>query len=114
VLNEIKKLLKPGGILAFSTPSFSGVSGTFSLRSFLLYSPADHFTVRSPKMCKRSLSLAGFKVIKIVSCGHHPERFPLFGKFVKSKKSPLYWMLLGISRIFYLGDTFEVYARSEK
>jgi 2-polyprenyl-3-methyl-5-hydroxy-6-metoxy-1,4-benzoquinol methylase len=111
VLAEIKKILKPGGILAFSTPSFSGISGRKSLRGFLEKSPADHFTIWSPKTCKKALSLAGFKVRKIVISGHHPERFPLLGKFAKSEKSPLYWPLLAISRVFRLGDTFEVYAK---
>jgi len=112
VLAEINKLLKPGGILAFSTPSFSGISGRKSLRKFLENSPADHFTIWSPKMCKKALALAGFKVKKIVISGCHPERFPLLGKFAKSKKSPLYWLFLVISKIFSLGDTFEVYAKN--
>jgi 2-polyprenyl-3-methyl-5-hydroxy-6-metoxy-1,4-benzoquinol methylase len=111
VLAEIKKLLKPGGILAFSTPSFSGVSGRKSLRKFLENSPADHFTIWSPKTCKKALALAGFKVKKIVMSGCHPERFPFLGKFANSKKSPLYGLFFAISKILRLGDTFEVYAR---
>jgi hypothetical protein len=109
-LAEINKILKPGSILAFSTPSFSGVSGRSSLKRFLEKSPADHYTIWSPKMCRKALSLAGFKVKKIVISGHHPERFPISGKLAKSKKSPLYWILLAVSKIFSLGDTFEVYA----
>ncbi|MDR2942518.1 MAG: class I SAM-dependent methyltransferase [Treponema sp.] len=110
VLAEIKKLLKPGGILAFSTPSFSGVSGRKSLRKFLENSPADHYTVWSPKMCKKALAFSGFKLKKTVISGHHPERFPFLGKFAKSKKSPLHWLLLAAGKVFGLGDTFEVYA----
>jgi len=110
-LAEVKKILKPGCLLAFSTPSFSGVSGRSSLRRFLSASPADHFTIWSPAMCKKALALYGFRVKKTVSIGHHPERFPLLGKFAKSKKSPLYGSLLAISRLFKLGDTFEVYAQ---
>jgi len=111
VLAEIKKLLKPKGILAFSTPSFSGVSGRKSLRNFLEKSPADHFTIWSPEMCKKALALAGFKIKKTMISGCHPERFPLLGKFAKNKKSPLYQPLLAVSKIFGLGDTFEVYAK---
>ena len=114
VLTEIKRILKPGGILAFSTPSFSGISGKKSLYNFLSASPADHYTVWSPKMCKKALALAGFKVKKTVSAGHHPERFPLLGKFANTKKSPVYRLLLAISKIFNLGDTFEVYAQVNK
>jgi len=111
VLAEIKKLLKPGGILAFSTPSFSGISGRKSLSNFLQNSPADHFTIWSPKMCKKALALAGFKVKKIVMSGCHPERFPLLGKFANSKESAVYRLLMAVSKIFGLGDTFEVYAK---
>jgi len=110
VLAEVKKLLKPGGILAFSTPSFSGVSGRKSLHKFLENSPPDHFTIWSPKTCKKALTLSGFKVKKTVISGHHPERFPLLGKFAKNAKSPLYSLLMAISKIFSLGDTFEVYS----
>ena len=112
VLTEIRKLLKQGGILAFSTPSYSGISGHSSPGSFFSKSPADHWTIWSPKMCKKALAFAGFKVKKITISGHHPERFPLFGKFAKSKKSPLHWLLLAISKILGLGDTFEVYAEN--
>jgi len=111
VLAEIKKLLKPGGILAFSTPSFSGVSGRKSLRDFLKNSPADHFTIWSPKMCKRALCIAGFKVKKIVITGCHPERFPYLGKYAQDKESRLYKLLMTASKILRLGDTFEVYAK---
>jgi 2-polyprenyl-3-methyl-5-hydroxy-6-metoxy-1,4-benzoquinol methylase/spore coat polysaccharide biosynthesis predicted glycosyltransferase SpsG len=113
VLKEIKKLLRPGGILAFSTPSYSGVSGRVNLGKFLSASPADHWTVWSPSMCKRALSLAGFKVKKIIITGLHPERFPLLGKFANNKKSFIHWLLLKISKIFSLGDTFEVYAQTK-
>ena len=111
VLAEIQKLLKPGGVLAFATPSHCGISGRASLKAFLERSPADHWTIWSPAACKRILAMQGFKVQKIVNCGHHPERFPLLGKFARSRKSPLYRLLWAISILFRLGDTFEVYAR---
>ena len=112
-LAEIRKLLKPGGVLAFATPSFSGISGRVSLRNFLQRSPADHWTIWSPAACKKALKAAGFTVHKIVITGHHPERFPLLGKYAQSSKSPLYRLLLALSTIFALGDTFEVYAVSD-
>jgi len=109
-LAAIKKLLKPGGILAFSTPSFSGVSGRRSLSRFLENSPADHWTVWSPLACKKALKQAGFVVKKIACTGHHPERFPVLGRFARAAQSPLYGILAAVSRVFMLGDTFEVYA----
>jgi len=114
VFKEVKKLLKPNGILAFSTPSFSGISARANMNNFLSSSPSDHRTVWSPGMCKKALSLAGFKVKKIEITGHHPERFPLFGKSAKNKNSFIYHILFTISKLFKLGDTFEVYAQAEK
>jgi len=114
ILTEVHGLLKSGGALAFSTPSFSGISGRKSLASFLKSSPPDHFTVWSPKICAWILRRYGFRLRKIVVTGHHPERFPLFGRFANpAKKGPLYRFLLFISRLFRLGDTFEVYAVKE-
>ncbi|MCL2184856.1 MAG: methyltransferase domain-containing protein [Treponema sp.] len=110
IFEEIKKLLKPNGILAFSTPSFSGISARSNMNNFLSASPPDHRTVWSPGMCKKALSAAGFKVKKIVITGHHPERFPLFGKLAKNKNGFVYHILFTISKLFKLGDTFEVYA----
>jgi hypothetical protein len=95
-------------VLAFATPSFSGVSGRTSLARFLERSPQDHWTVWSPSTCKRAMKTAGFTVKKNIVCGHHPERFPLVGKLVREKKGPLYGLLLAVSKIFALGDTFEV------
>jgi 2-polyprenyl-3-methyl-5-hydroxy-6-metoxy-1,4-benzoquinol methylase len=108
-LAEIRKLLKPGGVLAFATPSFTGTSGLSSLKRFLENSPQDHWTVWSPAVCGKALRKAGFIVKKIVSSGHHPERFPFFGKFAHNKKSLLYSLLMAVSIIFALGDTIEVY-----
>ncbi|MDR1286065.1 MAG: methyltransferase domain-containing protein [Treponema sp.] len=108
-LGEIRRILKTGGVLAFSTPSVSGVSGLKSAGKFLAASPADHRTVWNPRTCKKLMKTAGFTVKKIVITGHHPERFPLAGRFAAGK-GPLRFPLLFTSRIFGLGDTFEVYA----
>jgi len=109
-LAEIRKLLKPGGVLAFATPSFTGISGRSSLKRFLEHGPQDHRTVWSPAVCRKALVKAGFKVKKIVSTGHHPGRFPFLGKFARDAKSPLYGPLLAASKFFSLGDTVEVFA----
>ena len=110
-LREIHRILRDGGILAFSTPSFSGISGRKNLRSFLKASPPDHWSILSPRVCKKVLKRHGFSVLKIAVTGHHPERFPFFGRFLSpGKKCLLYRLLLVISSIFRLGDTCEVYA----
>jgi 2-polyprenyl-3-methyl-5-hydroxy-6-metoxy-1,4-benzoquinol methylase len=109
-LRKIHDLLRPGGVLAFSTPSASGVSGCFARRSFLEHSPADHYTIWNPRTIKRTLRCAGFMVKRIVITGHHAERFPGLGKHAPAHPL-LCKALLFASRLFRLGDTFEVYAQ---
>jgi SAM-dependent methyltransferase len=108
-LDAIRRILKPGGVLAFSTPSLLGVSGRRSLKGFLEKSPPDHFTLWDPRRCGELLRRKGFILKKIVVSGHHPERFPLAGPLASGGKG-LYRPLLALSRLFRLGDTFEVYA----
>jgi 2-polyprenyl-3-methyl-5-hydroxy-6-metoxy-1,4-benzoquinol methylase len=111
-LKEINRLLAVGGALAFSTPSFSGISGRKSMAAFLKNSPQDHFTVWSPALCGRLLARHGFRVKKIRITGHHPERFPLGSRL---KRGGFLWKLLLLaSRLFKLGDTFECYAIKER
>ncbi|MDR3334979.1 MAG: methyltransferase domain-containing protein [Treponema sp.] len=110
VLSAIGKLLKPGGVLAFSTPSLSGISGRVSRIRFLDKSPADHWTIWEPRQVRSILARFGFRLKKIIVTGHHPERFPLIGTFLSGKQGPLYRFFLHLSQLFRLGDTFEVYA----
>ena len=113
-LDEVYRLLSEDGVLAFSTPSYSGISGKKSLGAFLKNSPADHWTVWNPASARRVLRLHGFRLKKIVVSGHHPERFPLVGPRLGGKKGGLYHIFLAISRLFRLGDTFEAYAVKAK
>lgn len=108
-LELANRLLADGGVLAFSTPSFGGVSRRKSLSGFLEKSPGDHRTIWDPRNCAAILARFSFKVKKIVITGHHPERFPFAGRFLR-KGGVMYRFFLGISRLFGLGDTFEVYA----
>jgi 2-polyprenyl-3-methyl-5-hydroxy-6-metoxy-1,4-benzoquinol methylase len=113
VLAEIRRILKRGGVLAFSTPSFNGISKRKSRIGFLENSPADHYTIWTPSSVRSILARFGFSVKKIVITGHHPERFPIFGRFLSKKSGGLYTLLLFISKWLGLGDTFEVYAEKE-
>ncbi|UTC61250.1 methyltransferase domain-containing protein [Treponema sp. OMZ 787] len=111
VLKKVNDLLMPGGIFAFSTPNLSGVTGTFSPYKFFAESPADHYSIWDAKTVRDQLGMYGFKVLKIVSTGHHPERF----KWCKNlKKNGLLWrIVLSISKMFKLGDSMEVYAMKQ-
>ncbi len=108
VFERIRKLLIPGGILAFSTPSERGISALARPSSFWERSPSDHWTVWNPRRARKQLAAKGFRVVSVVSTGHHPERFPFMEK---AKPGGIPWRLcLWMSRVFSLGDTFEVYA----
>lgn len=111
VLKGVSKILRKGGIFAFSTPSAQGVSGRFNTQSFFQNSPADHYTIWEPSTCANILKRYGFKVQKIVSTGHHPERFP---KMNGKKSGVMFKVYSAASRFFSLGDTFEVYCVKEK
>ncbi len=110
VLEKVSLILKLNGIFAFSTPSASGVSAKKNRENFFTNSPADHYTLFELKRVNSLLAEYGFKVIKILSTGHHPERFPK----VSNKKSLRYRLASFESHIFKLGDTFEVYCKKIK
>lgn len=107
VLKRIHTLINSGGILAVSTPNGRGVSGTLNRKHFLNISPDDHYTIWDRKSARKILTNAGFNQIRFVTTGYHPERIPVKLPFRKIlNKSILLW----ISKMFRLGDTFEIYA----
>ncbi len=104
VLSSVSSLVKKGGIFAFSTPNALGVSGRYNKQKFYENSPQDHYSIWEIKTAKSILKRYGFKVVKIVSTGIHPERFPgKKGEHTRAAKT--------VSKIFCLGDTFEIYCR---
>ena len=111
VLESALALVKDGGIFAFSTPSAEGVSALMNTDDFYAQSPADHYTLWEPSKAKHILKRFGFTVEKIISTGHHPERFPQVKKHGWQKNSLMYSLYAFRSRISRLGDTFEVYCR---
>ena len=108
VLQKVSELLVGGGIFAFSTPALSGVTGRWNRRLFFAQSPTDHYTIWDRRQAKKQLAQYGFTVKKIVSIGHHPERFPHAAKL---KRGGIRWnILMLISKLFKLGDSMEIYA----
>lgn len=101
VLKRVASLLKSGGVFAFSTPNGMGVSASFNRRAFFSNSPCDHYSIFNKRSVQKVLDHYGFKVKKFISTGHHPKRFPIRAPKV---------LLKFISKFFFLGDTFEVYA----
>ncbi len=111
VLKAVSKLVKKGGVFAFSTPSASGVSGKYNTKEFFTQSPGDHYTLWEPSRAQSILKKYGFTVSKIVSTGIHPERFPSAKKHGWKKNSLPFNVLGAASHVLKLGDTFEVYCR---
>ena len=60
---------------------------------------------------KSILKKYGFEVVKVVSTGHHPERFPCIKNSQKEvSKDSLKWKFVEkYSKLFNLGDTVEFY-----
>ena len=107
VLKAVSSLVKKGGVFAFSTPSASGVSARYNSGKFFEQSPSDHYTLWEPARAGTILKKYGFSVKKIVSTGIHPERFP------SDKQKYSASTLTFASKLFKLGDTFEIYCRKE-
>ena len=111
VLRKTSSIVRKNGIFAFSTPSGEGVSAKSDKDNFFEISPSDHYTVWEPSRCGSILKKYGFKIEKIVSTGHHPERFPSIKKS-GAKPGSLQWkMIENISHINKLGDTVEIYCK---
>ena len=111
VLRKVSALVKKGGIFAFSTPSGEGISAISDKDHFYQISPTDHYTIWEPSRADSILQQFGFKIERIVSTGHHPERFPYIKK-TGAKPGSLRWNLIDAkSHAKKLGDTVEIYCR---
>ncbi len=108
-LRKTAALLPEGGVFAFSTPNGSGISRRSSPETFFSGNPQDHYTIWTPRGARKVLPRYGLNVVKIKITGHHPERFPwMRGR--PGRKGFCFRLTFGISKLFRLGDTFEVYA----
>lgn len=123
-LRNAASLIRPGGLLALSTPSAEGASALFARNKFFTESPRDHYSLWEPSRVRSLLRTYGFRVERIRITGHHPERLPglrFLARYKGDEMGPamrlFYKSLCGfgrtVSRLFGLGDTFEVYAVRE-
>ena len=112
LLPRVNKLLNKGGVFAFSTPSAQGVSGRFNKKTFFAQSPRDHYTIWEPSRAASMLRRFGFKAVKIVPAGIHPERIKFFKNL--SQKSFIFRLLAVFCKALSLGDTFEIYCKKIK
>ena len=114
VLSAVSSMVKDGGVFAFATPSGEGISAKSDIDNFYTISPKDHFSIWEPSRAQKILKKYDFEVVKIVSTGHHPERFPS-AKKDNIQKGSLKWNLIDkYSRMMQLGDTVEIYCRKKQ
>ncbi len=114
-LRNAAALVRPGGLIALSTPSGEGASARFDREGFFRRSPEDHFTIWEPSRVGSLFEAYGFGILELRITGHHAERLPGF-RALTSPASPrpirsiARALGLAASRLFRLGDTFEIYA----
>lgn len=106
LLRNVVRMLRPGGLFAFSTPNASGVSARSNPGEFYSVSPEDHWTLWKANETPALLEEIGFSQAKVHVTGHHPERFD--SRLVRYRPGRA---VLGLwSELALLGDTFEAYA----
>ncbi len=107
ILKKIIFSLKDGGILAFSTPNGSGLSGRFNKNYFSIV-PSDHAFEANPKALDILLSKYSMKCISLQNQSIYYNRFcDIFNlNFIKNNNllSKIY---TAVSKKENLGDTFE-------
>lgn len=113
VLSRVSQIIRDGGIFAFSTPSGEGISAKSNPDYFYTISPKDHYSIWEPGHAQKVLKKYNFEIVKIVSTGHHPERFPIC-KTQNIKPGSIKWKMLDkYSHMMKLGDTVEIYCRKK-
>ncbi len=107
VLEKIYKMLNDSGVLAFSVPSCHGPMYRFHREEWERTHPGDHLINLSPGGAKKILGDLGFKKVRVLPSGFHPER-------VLSNSSPLYGLFTKLYRLYGnmtgFSDTIEIYA----
>ncbi len=111
VLKKIFSLLVPGGVLAMATPSVFGPLYRFDRRGWCAGHPGDHRVDFSPRTMRSFLARYGFRHIRIMASGIHPER-------IFNPRKPWFRPLSGVyaflSSHTAFSDTMEVFARKSE
>ncbi len=102
IVDIVKRYLKHGGIVVLGIPNGKGAFYRFNRRLWLETHSDDHFYDYSYKSIK--ILFKGFRVLKYVSTGIHPERIGV--------KNKIFAKVLGqILKLLKLGDTMEIYLK---
>lgn len=109
-LNAIKKIygmLNDGGVFALAIPSCFGPMFIFNKNEWIRTRPADHRIDLSPKAAKIILKNTGFRTVKVLRSGYHPERV-LGRKNILFRTFNLCYEIF--TRVTAFSDTIEIYA----
>lgn len=119
---KINELLKPGGLLALSTPNVRSFSRFLQKENWRYYIPPHHLHYFNPKSLQTILTRSGFRIVKLNTIFNHRTLFGdhsrlagwyqsniLFRLSVKMIFAPVTWFCT----VFRFGDTLEVYARKK-
>lgn len=106
-ISAVYAALAPGGVAAFSLPSYFGPLYALHRSEWVRTHPVDHRVDFSPGSAVRALKRAGFRRVAVYPSGIHPGRVmnpasPLFGAFSRAYRL--------FSRLTSFSDTIEVYA----
>lgn len=73
-IKRIYGMLNDGGVFALAVPSCFGPMFIFNKNEWIRTRPADHRVDLSPKAAKIILKENGFRKVKVLRSGYHPER----------------------------------------
>jgi spore coat polysaccharide biosynthesis predicted glycosyltransferase SpsG/2-polyprenyl-3-methyl-5-hydroxy-6-metoxy-1,4-benzoquinol methylase len=104
----VRKALKPGGILALSTPNADGISARKDRKGYATRIPRDHYVEFSPLGMNRFMQARGFVPLYVRTTGIHPKRW-IKQPYGWVDKVLAWWM--GRKK---MGDTFEAYFQKVK
>ena len=131
VLSHARWLLKPGGVLALTTPNVRGISTRLAGRHSCIFDPQEHLYFFSPRTLRHLLTKAGFRMLGCTTQTIYlrniaalfrasPTQHPQQGRKhyhslyqTMQGKAWLYGIRLvnGVLRLFALGDQMVAFAR---
>jgi 2-polyprenyl-3-methyl-5-hydroxy-6-metoxy-1,4-benzoquinol methylase len=106
-LKRIADLANDQAICALSLPSFRGPMYMFHRQEWHDTHPRDHRVDFSPSIIRKMLKDAGFRYVKVVAAGIHPERVVAKTSIFHGIFSVFYEIF---TKIYPFSDTIEVYA----